>query len=104
MVRTPAMRLDMLIPLASVEELETWGRVMAAASHQLMIKYGLPREPSDGEVARWAELVRRLRSQGSDLDLAGETAARQIFTGFRTRHYASQADTIDTLLRLADQK
>jgi hypothetical protein len=77
---------------------------MAAASHQMMIKYGLGHEPTSAEVARWAAIVRQLISQGSEREAAGEHAAKQLFTDFRTRHFASQADTIDTLLRLAEQK
>ncbi len=77
---------------------------MAAASHQMMVKYGLGHEPTSDEIARWAALVRRLISQGTEREAAGHAAAKQIFTDYRTRHYASQADTIDTLLRLAEQK
>jgi hypothetical protein len=80
------------------------GKIMAAASHQLRIKYGLGHEPDTSERARWAGLVRQLISEGIERESAGERAAMQLFTDFRIRHFASQADTIDTLLRLADQK
>jgi hypothetical protein len=77
---------------------------MAAASNRMRIKYGLGHEPSDAEVARWAALVRQFITLGEGREAAGEHAAKQIFTDFRTHHFASQADTIDTLLRLADEK
>lgn len=77
---------------------------MAAASHGLLIKYGLASEPSDVQVRRWAERVRELIGKGQSRDAAGEAAAKQLFTDYRTRVYASEGDTIDTLLRLADGK
>lgn len=77
---------------------------MAAASNRMMIKYGLGHEPTSAEVARWAAAVRKLISEGSSREAAGDFAAKQIFPDYKTRHYASQADTIDTLLRLAEEK
>lgn len=77
---------------------------MAAAGHSLLVKYGLAREPDTAATQRWAALVRSLTSGGMNRDAAGESAARQIFPDFRTRVYAGEGDTIDTLLRLADQK
>src|SRR5579872_5619561 len=75
----------MLFSLASLDEFATWGGVMATASHQMMIKYGLGHEPTNAEVARWAALVRKLVSEGSGQEAAGEHAAKQIFTDYRTR-------------------
>ena len=77
---------------------------MAAAGHGLLIKYGLASEPTPAQTARWAELVRQFIRQGMTRDAAGDAAAKQIFTDYRTRVYASEGDTIDTLLRLADGK
>ncbi|MCA1512716.1 hypothetical protein [Bradyrhizobium sp. NBAIM01] len=77
---------------------------MGAASHSLLIKYGLASEPSDLQVRRWADRVRELIRQGMARDAAGDSAAKQIFPDYRTRVYASEGDTIDTLLRLAEQK
>jgi hypothetical protein len=77
---------------------------MAAASHELMIKYGLAHTPSDAEVAQWAALARQLIRQANAPEIAGEIAAKQLFVDFRTRHYASQADTIEALLRAAEGK
>ena len=59
---------------------------MAAASHQLRIKYGLGHEPDTSEIARWAGLVRQLISEGIERESAGEPAAMQLFTDFRIRH------------------
>jgi len=94
----------MLFALATLDELSSWGNIMAAASHGMMIKYGLAHEPTSPEIARWAELVKQYVARGEGRERAGELAAKQIFQDYRTRHFASQADTIDTLLRLADQK
>jgi hypothetical protein len=77
---------------------------MAAASHRLMVKYGLGHSPTDAEVARWAAAVRQLINSGSRHEDAGALAARQVFADYNTRKYASQADTLETLLRLAEQK
>ncbi|MEP5514804.1 MAG: hypothetical protein ABJP87_07665, partial [Bauldia litoralis] len=70
----------------------------------LRINYGLGKEPSDYEVERWARLTRQLISQGRDREAAGEAAAKQLFPDYRTHVYASEGDTIDTLLRLAEEK
>lgn len=77
---------------------------MAAASHGLMIKYGLGHSPTDAEVAEWADWVRFHIRDGLDRETAGARAARRVFRDYETHKYASQGDTIDTLLRLADQK
>ena len=77
---------------------------MASGSHQLRIKYGLRNEPSDALVKRWVQVTRALTTQGFTLENAGAAAARQVFPDFRTVVYASEADTIETLLRLAEGK
>ncbi|MGY4313108.1 hypothetical protein [Bradyrhizobium sp. JR3.5] len=77
---------------------------MAAAGHGLLIKYGLASEPGEAQTRRWAGRVRELVGKGLSRDAAGEAAAKEIFTDYRTRVYASEGDTIETLLRLAEQK
>lgn len=36
--------------------------------------------------------------------VAGDAAAKQVFPDYRSHVYASEADTVDALLRLAEQK
>jgi hypothetical protein len=75
---------------------------MADAPHNLKIKYGLRNEPTDAQVKLWAQITRKVASQGHSLDTAGAAAAKQIFPDYRTVVYASEADTIEALLRAAE--
>jgi hypothetical protein len=77
---------------------------MASISHSLMIKYGLPAGPSQAQSDQWVQLVDALVRQGLTAEDAGRRAARQIFSGFETRVYASEADTITSLLGRAKDK
>lgn len=75
---------------------------MSDATHSLKIKYGLRNEPTDAQAKTWAQVTRQVASQGHALDTAGAAAAKQIFPDFKTVVYASEADTIEALLRLAE--
>lgn len=77
---------------------------MASISHSLMIKYGLPSGPSQTQSDQWVQLVDALVRQGFSAEDAGRRAASQIFTGFETRVYASEADTIMSLIGRAKDK
>lgn len=77
---------------------------MADISHSLLIKYGLPRAPTQGEVDRWAQLVDAYVRQGNSRDRAGSLAAEATFSGYNTVIYASEADSIETLLSAARSK
>lgn len=77
---------------------------MADAGHQLMIKYGLARAPSEEKVAQWARLTRQYIDTGEPREAAGAAAAKQLFPDYNTRHYASEADTIEALLRAVEGK
>ena len=68
------------------------------AAHKLLIKYGLERDPSDFEVTIWSLRVTIRKLKGSDADTAGREAAIETFKDFGTIKYASQADTIESLL------
>lgn len=87
-----------------LDDIETWGEFMATASTSLRIKYGLGNDPTSTQAAEWARLVRQYISNGLTREAAGERAAKYLFPDFRTHVYASEADTIDTLLRLVDEK
>ncbi len=52
----------------------------------------------------WAQRVRDLIRSGVDRERAGDLAAREVFSDYRSRIYASEADTIETLLRLVEDK
>ena len=75
---------------------------MSDASHNLKIKFGLRNEPTEAQTKLWAQVTRQVASQGHSLDAAGAAAAKQIFPDYRTVVYASEADTIEALLRLAE--
>lgn len=75
---------------------------MSDASHNLKIKYGLRSEPTDAQAKLWAQVTRQVASQGHVLEAAGAAAAKQLFPDYKTVVYASEADTIEALLRLAE--
>jgi hypothetical protein len=77
---------------------------MADIGHGLMIKYGLAHQPSSERAQEWARLTRLLMDRGVGREDAGARAAQQLFTDYRTRYYASEADTIEMLLRQASEK
>jgi hypothetical protein len=77
---------------------------MADISHSLMVKYGLARGPSEALTQIWLRRVRANIADGMDQETAGESAARATFTDFQTRFYASQAETLEALLRAAGNK
>lgn len=77
---------------------------MASIGHGLMIKFGLAHQPSPEKADEWARSTRDLIRQGLSQELAGEQAAKRLFTDYRTRVYASEADTIALLLQQAGDK
>lgn len=77
---------------------------MARAGHQLMIKYGLPREPEDSLIQRWVTLTEQLIAQGRGREEAARSAAATVFPGFETCKYASVADDIESLLDAAKRR
>ena len=76
---------------------------MASITHDLMIRFGLSRAPTESEADRWVELTRTLIRQGVAQTDAGHRAAVQVLPGVGTRVYASESDTIEMLLRKADR-
>ena len=81
-----------------------WENVMASIGHGLMIRFGLAHEPSAAKADEWARLTRDFIRQGFTQDAAGDQAAKLLFSDYRTRYYASQADTIALLLQQAGDK
>lgn len=77
---------------------------MALFGFQLRIVFGLGHDPSSVQVQAWVQLTRALASQGLSLEAAGHRAAKQLFVDYGTHVYASEGDTIETLLRLAEQR
>lgn len=71
---------------------------------RLKIKYGLPNAPSSTEIERWAQLTQANIRNGVGREVAGESAAKLVFVGFRTHFYASEADTLEMLLQEALKK
>ena len=72
---------------------------MADAAHGLRLKYGLNDAPSLSRVHEWADLTRQFIKQGMSPEAAGHAAAKHLFRDYRTTVYASEADTIEMLLR-----
>lgn len=62
------------------------------------IKYGLPTEPTDADIALWQIRYLRHKNDGMSSEKAGHEAASETFEGYQTCKYASQADTIEALL------
>lgn len=77
---------------------------MANISHSLLIKYGLPRAPTQAEVDQWIQLTEAYIRQGNSKDRAGSLAAQATLAGYNTVVYASEADSIETLLSAARSK
>lgn len=77
---------------------------MASVGHRLMIKYGLRQAPDDNLIARWRMLTSTLIAEGSTAEDAGSAAAKQIFPGYQTVFYASEADDIVSLLNAAGDR
>lgn len=90
--------------LGSSDLFAEWEAFMANIGNALKIKYGLARDPSDAQVQQWASLTRQLVLQALSREDAGHEAARRLFTDYRTRVYASEADTIEYLLQQVAQK
>ncbi|AYM81036.1 hypothetical protein G6L67_07660 [Agrobacterium tumefaciens] len=72
---------------------------MADTKHALRIKYGLRNAVTDAQAIRWGELTRQNIRAGQSGEAAGANAARTIFPDYKTAVYASEADTIEMLLR-----
>jgi hypothetical protein len=77
---------------------------VASISLQLKIKYGLRGDPSQALSDQWVQLTESLIRQGLGQEKAGSQAAAQIFTDYNTCVYASEADTITSLLGRAKDK
>jgi len=77
---------------------------VASISHKLMIKYGLGHTPTEDQANTWLTRTRSNINRGIGEEEAGDQAARAIFSDYKTHHYATQADTIEMLLREAEGK
>jgi len=77
---------------------------MADLANKLKIKYGLRNDPTPEQIRRWEESTREAIARGIPRERAGETAAQANFIGYKQTVYASEADTIETLLLEAGKK
>jgi hypothetical protein len=77
---------------------------VASISEGLMIKYGLSHKPTDDQTNTWLRRTRSNINIGIGREEAGERAAREIFTDYKTHFYSTEADTMETLLRIAEGK
>lgn len=68
---------------------------------RLRIKYGLSENPTSQEVDRWVRETEDNQRRGYGREDAARRAAASIFKGFETRVYASESDTIESLLDAA---
>lgn len=76
---------------------------MADIGHKLFIRYGLTTAPTLAQQREWVSMTRAMIRQGSPAEMAGRAAARHLFLDFERMVYASEADTIEMLLRKADE-
>lgn len=86
------------------DPLNLWGCLMASIAHKLLIKYGLAHTPTETQALEWTQRTQRLIQLGVAQDAAGEQSAKALFPDYRTRIYASEADTIEMLLREAGRR
>ncbi|WP_312597803.1 hypothetical protein [Brevundimonas sp.] len=77
---------------------------MADIGNQLKIKYGLSGSPSVEQQRRWADAVDRYLALRYPYPLAGEAAAKEVFSGVGSHLYKSEGDTIEMLLRQVRDK
>ena len=77
---------------------------MSQISNSIRLKYGLGNVPTEQEVDNWLRLVNILIQKGHSKEASGDAAAKQLFPDFQTHFFASEADTIETLLQLAGGK
>ncbi|ESY26331.1 hypothetical protein X751_00085 [Mesorhizobium sp. LNJC395A00] len=91
----------MVVILRHSDLLAVWEDFVASIGHALLIRYGLGVQPSAERQQEWARLTRQYIRDGQTADRAGENAAKYLFSDFHTRVYASEADTIEMLLREA---
>ena len=77
---------------------------MSQAAHVLMTKYGLHSLPIDAEVAEWLRVVKQYIENGQSLEEAGHTAAQLLFNDYRTFRCSAESETIEALLRTAENK
>lgn len=77
---------------------------MADAANGLRIRFGLQHQPTDTQIKQWVDLAKQFKARGYSTNQAGVAAAKQIFPDFNTMAYLSEADTIEALLRLAENK
>jgi hypothetical protein len=91
-------------PLLFLDQLEAGSKLMANAGSALRIKYGLANDPSESKILEWARQTRTYQQRGFGLEQAGDVAAKLLFPDYRSRYYASEADTIEALLRAAEGK
>ena len=68
---------------------------------KLLIRFGLDSQPSPEQIKQWAERTVSFRALGLSIADAGNAAAQAIFPDYRTRVYASEADSIEALLAAA---
>jgi hypothetical protein len=74
------------------------------AGRRIRLKYGLSTVPSADQVDLWARRTRQYISAGADREVAGQQAAQDLFPDFGTHVFATEADTIEALLRAAESK
>jgi len=77
---------------------------MADIGNSLKIKYGLRSDPSRALQDQWIQRTEAFQKQGYSNEEAGARAAALIFPDVNTCVYASEADTITSLLGRAKNK
>jgi len=77
---------------------------MADIGHRLLIKFGLVSQPTTAQQEEWARISAALIRNGVSVESAGDQAARQVFRDYGRMGYKSEADTIEMLLRIANNK
>ncbi len=94
----------MFLDLEYLDLIRRWGDYVAEIGRQLRFKYGLGLDPSPLQQSRWATRTEELIRQGFLREDAGARAAKELFSDFRTKAYAGEADTIAELLEALKRK
>lgn len=66
----------------------------------LRVKYGLSQqEPTSSQARQWGKRTRDYINGGLDPNVAGDKAARELFSSYNKYRYFAEGDTIHDLLR-----
>ncbi len=77
---------------------------MADIGRKFVVKFGLDEAPPPERLQSWKRAVRQYIENGFGSEQAGQLAAKAFFPDYGACMYASEAESTETLLHLADRE